>query len=90
MLNVQMIEDVSTLNEVVIKAQDEMGEPINSMVTLSAQRITIESTSRVAAGINDPARTVQSFAGVSSADDENNELVVRGNTPPSHTQDNVA
>jgi len=80
-LNVQMTEDISTLNEVVIKAEDEMGEPINSMVTLSAQRITIESTSRIAAGINDPARTVQSFAGVSSADDENNELVVRGNSP---------
>ncbi|MFC2101527.1 carboxypeptidase-like regulatory domain-containing protein [Bacteroidota bacterium] len=80
-LNIQMTEDVSTLNEVVIKAQNELGEPINSMVTLSAQQITIESTSRVAAGINDPARTVQSFAGVSSADDENNELVVRGNSP---------
>ena len=80
-LNVQLTEDVSTLNEVVIKAQNELGEPINSMVTLSAQQITIESTSRVAAGINDPARTVQSFAGVSSADDENNELVVRGNSP---------
>lgn len=80
-LNIQLTEDVATLNEVVIKAKDELGEPINSMVTLSAQRITIESTSRVAAGINDPARTVQSFAGVSSADDENNELVVRGNSP---------
>jgi len=80
-LNIQLTEYVSTLNEVVITAKDELGEPINSMVTLSAQRITIESTSRVAAGINDPARTVQSFAGVSSADDENNELVVRGNSP---------
>ncbi len=80
-LNVQMMEDISTLNEVIISAKDEMGEPINSMVTLSAQRITIESTSRIAAGINDPARTVQSFAGVSSVDDENNELVVRGNSP---------
>lgn len=80
-LNVQMTEDISTLGEVVISGRDEMGEPINSMVTLSAQRITIESTSRIAAGINDPARTVQSFAGVSSADDENNELVVRGNSP---------
>lgn len=80
-LNIQLTEDISTLNEVVIKATDELGEPINSMVTLSAQRITIESTSRMAAGINDPARTVQSFAGVSSADDENNQLVVRGNSP---------
>ena len=41
-LNVQMTEDISILKEVVITAKDEMGEPINSMVTLSAQRITIE------------------------------------------------
>jgi len=80
-LNVEMTEDIATLNEVEITATDEMGEPINSMVTLSAQRVTIESTARVAAGINDPSRVVQSFAGVSVEDDENNELVVRGNSP---------
>ncbi len=80
-LNIEMTEDVATLSEVEITPQDELGEPINSMVTLSAQRVTIESTSRVAAGINDPSRVVQSFAGVSSVDDENNELVVRGNSP---------
>jgi len=80
-LEIKMLEDVETLNEVVVKAKERFGEPINSMVTTSAQKISIESTSRVAASINDPARTVQSFAGVSSEDDENNELVVRGNSP---------
>ena len=80
-INVKLTEAINTLNEVTITVEDELGEPINSMVTNSAQRITIESTSRVAAGINDPARTVQSFAGVASFDDENNEIVVRGNTP---------
>ena len=80
-LNVELTEDITTLNELVVTAKDVMGEPINSMVTISGQRMTIESTARVAAGINDPARTVQSFAGVATEDDENNELVVRGNSP---------
>lgn len=80
-LNIQLTEDIATLNEVEIIAKDEMGEAINSMVTVSAQRVTIESTARVAAGINDPSRVVQSYAGVSVEDDENNELVVRGNSP---------
>lgn len=80
-LDVIMTEDISTLNEVVVTATDEMGEPINSMVTISAQRVTVESTARIAAGINDPSRVVQSYAGVSVEDDENNELVVRGNSP---------
>lgn len=80
-LEIKMMENVATLNEVVVKASERDSEPINAMVTTSAQKITIESTSRFAASINDPARTVQSFAGVSSSDDENNELVVRGNSP---------
>lgn len=80
-LNVKLTEDIATLNEVEIIAKDEMGEAINSMVTVSAQQVTIESTARVAAGINDPSRVVQSYAGVAVEDDENNELVVRGNSP---------
>ena len=80
-LNVQLIEAINKLNEIVIKPEDVLGEPINDMVSVSAQRLTVESTSRVAAAINDPGRTVQSFAGVSAVDDENNEIVVRGNTP---------
>lgn len=80
-LNVKLVESINTLEEVTISAKNEMGEPINSMVSVSAQQLTIESTSRIAAGINDPSRTVQSYAGVSAQDDENNEIVVRGNSP---------
>ena len=80
-LEIKMTENVTSLSEVVVRANERASEPINAMVTTSAQKITIESTSRFAASINDPARTVQSFAGVSSSDDENNELVIRGNSP---------
>ncbi|MDH5366547.1 MAG: TonB-dependent receptor [Cyclobacteriaceae bacterium] len=80
-LNVSMKEAVNQLEEIVIKPKDILGEPINSMASVSAQRLTVETTSRVAAGINDPGRTIQSYAGVSAADDENNEIVVRGNSP---------
>ena len=80
-LNVKMTEAVNRLDEIVIKPEDVLGEPINNMATVSAQRLTVETTSRIAAGINDPGRTIQSYAGVSSVDDENNEIVVRGNSP---------
>jgi len=80
-LNIEMTESVLTLAEVVVVAHNDPTEAINQMATVSANQITIESTSRIAAGINDPGRTAQSFAGVSSADDENNELVIRGNSP---------
>ena len=80
-LNVAMKEAVFELEAVVIVANDDKSEAINQMTTVSANQITIESTSRIAAGINDPGRTVQSFAGVATSSDKTNELVIRGNSP---------
>jgi len=80
-LNLEMKESVVDLQELTVVASADKQNPLNSMATISAQQITVESTSRIAAGINDPGRTAQSFAGVATADDENNELVVRGNSP---------
>ena len=81
-LNVEMKESLASIDEVTVVANRDKSEPLNQMATVSATQITVESTSRIAAGINDPARTAQSFAGVATtADDENNELVIRGNSP---------
>jgi len=81
-LNVEMKESVATIDEIKVVANINKSEPLNQMATVSATQITVESTSRIAAGINDPARTAQSFAGVATtSDDENNELVIRGNSP---------
>ena len=80
-INIEMKQSVTKLAGVTVRAKNNKSEPINHMASVSATQLTVESTSRVAAGINDPGRTAQSFAGVSSADDENNELVIRGNSP---------
>lgn len=80
-INVKMREAIQRMDEIVIMPEDVLSEPINTMTTVSSMRLTVETTSRIAAGINDPLRTIQSNAGVSSADDENNEIIVRGNSP---------
>ena len=80
-LNIEMKESVSSINEVTVLANKNKSEALNKMATVSSTQLTVESTSRIAAGISDPGRTAQSFAGVSAADDENNELVIRGNSP---------
>lgn len=80
-LNLEMKESVINLQELTVVANTNTQNSLNNMATISAQQITVESTSRIAAGINDPGRTAQSFAGVATADDENNELVIRGNSP---------
>ncbi len=81
MLNIEMKESVTTLAECTVVAKSDPSAALNQMVTVSATQISVEETSRIAAGINDPGRTAQSYAGVCSADDENNELVIRGNSP---------
>jgi len=80
-LNVSMKENTVELETIVILANDNRSEAINQMTTISANQITVESTSRIAAGINDPGRTVQSIAGISTTSDNTNELVIRGNSP---------
>lgn len=78
---VQMTESITSLQEVTVVANSDKSLAINQVATVSATQITVEETSRIAAGISDPGRTAQSVAGVSSADDEGNELVIRGNSP---------
>ena len=43
--------------------------------------ISTEDASRYAAGYNDPARMVASFAGVSPTAGDKNDIVIRGNSP---------
>jgi len=80
-LNVELKESVTTLAECTVMAKSDPAAAINQMATVSALQISVEETSRIAAGLNDPGRTAQSYAGVSAANDENNELVIRGNSP---------
>ncbi|MBD2705483.1 TonB-dependent receptor [Spirosoma sp. BT702] len=80
-LTIRVREGFQQLNEVVVKAARQQGASINVMSSVSARSFTIDQTKRFAAAINDPARTVRSFAGVSGNDDSNNQLIIRGNSP---------
>ncbi len=83
-LNIELIESTTQLEEAVIKANGngKQSQPLNEMATISARSFSVEETGRYAAGAFDPARMVQSFAGVTDAgDDIRNEIVIRGNSP---------
>ncbi|HEX2617825.1 MAG TPA: carboxypeptidase-like regulatory domain-containing protein, partial [Flavobacteriales bacterium] len=60
-LNVQMQSSVTKMEEVTVSAAKPKGEARNDMATLSSHRISVEETSRIAGGINDPARMVGTF-----------------------------
>ncbi|MEO8588023.1 MAG: TonB-dependent receptor [Flavobacteriales bacterium] len=80
-LEVHMQESVAQLKEVEVTPEQRRGEVRNDMALVSARRISVEETSRIAGGINDPARMVSTFPGVAGDPGGNNTIVVRGNSP---------
>ncbi len=80
-LNLQMEEDITTTNEVVVKSQVQKNKPLNEMATVSTRTFSVEETQKFAAAVNDPARMATSFAGVVGGTDGNNIIAIRGNSP---------
>jgi len=80
-LNIQMTELTEKLAAVTIVAKLDKDKALNSMATISARSFSIEEAQRYAGGITDPSRMAQAFAGVAATSNDNNEIVVRGNSP---------
>ena len=81
-LNIGMTESLTTLNEVVVTPHINKAEPLNNMAVTGGRMLSTEEASRYAGGMDDPARLVSAFAGV-SFNVGNNGIVVRGNAPRS-------
>lgn len=80
-LNVEMEEKTITTSEVTITANQEKDLTNNKMAAISARLFTIEETNRFAGSRGDPARMVMNYAGVSGANDQRNDIIIRGNSP---------
>ncbi|NNF33894.1 MAG: TonB-dependent receptor [Saprospiraceae bacterium] len=76
-LTVQLDVGAMVLEEVVVDAVI----PEQHISMLGKQPITAEQTLRYAATFYDPARLSISFPGVATFNDQNNNVVVRGNSP---------
>lgn len=79
-LEVQLQENVLALGEVVVRPLINKEEPLNKMALTGARMLSVEEASRFAGGMDDPARLVSSFAGVTSAVGSNG-ISVHGNAP---------
>lgn len=80
-LTAQLEERLEQSKEVVIMADADKDKPNNEMATLSTRGFNMEEVGRYAGGRNDPARLAGNFAGVSSANDSRNDIIIRGNAP---------
>src|SRR6186713_1424522 len=80
-INISLEAIVHTEAAVIIKAGSKKNKPLNDMSAVSARAFTVEETQKYAAAVNDPLRMATGFAGVFAADDGNNSIVIRGNSP---------
>ncbi|MCB0557692.1 MAG: TonB-dependent receptor [Phaeodactylibacter sp.] len=80
-LNLSLEESVVQMDEVVVTGRVEKGKANNEMATISARSFNLEEVTRFSGGRNDVARLAGNFAGVSTADDSRNDIVIRGNSP---------
>ncbi|MCK4698785.1 MAG: carboxypeptidase-like regulatory domain-containing protein, partial [Bacteroidales bacterium] len=80
-LYLELEEKAFTAEEVVVVAHKSKEQPINKMATISARAFTIEETEKYAGSRGDVARMAMNYAGVSGANDQRNDIIIRGNSP---------
>ena len=79
-LNIDLEENVQELEQVVIRG-NRKDRPINDMAKVSARSFTVEETEKYAGSWGDPSRMAANYAGVISAGDQRNDIIIRGNPP---------
>ena len=80
-LTVKLLSSIVEMKEFVVESEEDKTGSLNQMATVSARTFSVEETKRYAGSFDDPGRMAQSFAGVSSNNDNTNEIVIRGNSP---------
>ena len=80
-LEIELIESVSQLEEVTIKANTNQRETMNDMAVNSARQFSVDESGRYAGSRNEVSRMAANYAGVSNANDSRNDIVIRGNSP---------
>ncbi|WP_223585076.1 carboxypeptidase-like regulatory domain-containing protein [Sphingobacterium sp. GVS05A] len=79
-LEIGMHQSTTILDEVVITPRNNKDQLLNKMALTGARSLRMEEASRYAGGLEDPARLLSSFAGI-SANMGNNGISVHGNAP---------
>lgn len=80
-LSFKMQEKINQISDVVVTGYTQKDKPLNTMATISARSFSVEETRRYAGGLDDPARMVSAFAGVTVGNLQDNAIVIRGNSP---------
>ncbi|GAB5465503.1 MAG: carboxypeptidase regulatory-like domain-containing protein [Candidatus Kapaibacteriales bacterium] len=77
----QMNETWVESEEVVVTASRGSFETVNESAVVSSTLFTVEQVERYAGSRADPARAAQTYAGVVTANDNRNDIIIRGGSP---------
>lgn len=80
-LNIGLEPSLTEMEGILVTPEVRKDKPLNSHASVSARSFSVEETRRYAGGIDDPARLVSAFAGVSVGNVQDNAIIVRGNSP---------
>lgn len=78
-LDIALEESINMTDEVTVSAT-KGEETRNEMMTVSSRSFSIKETQRFAGSINDPGRVALNFPGVTAAQDNDNDVIIRGNS----------
>ncbi|MCS6967082.1 MAG: TonB-dependent receptor [Cytophagales bacterium] len=78
---IPLAEKVRQLSEIEVKGNARASQAVNEMASVSVRSFSASTLNRYPFSLGDPARMVTVFAGVNSAGDLTNEIVIRGNPP---------
>jgi hypothetical protein len=80
-LNINMVQKVETTEEVVVVGSTDNRKYVDRMATVSTRVFSLKEATRYAGSREDIARMAMNFAGVSGANDQRNDIIIRGNSP---------
>jgi len=80
-LSIELEESISEVEEVVVTLDKKRNSVKNEMAFVSARGYTIEETEKYAGSLGDVARMAVNYSGVTSLSDQQNEIIIRGNSP---------
>jgi hypothetical protein len=79
-LTIELIENAIKLEDIEVTATNKANTN-NEMVSVSGRNFSAKETGRYAGSLGDPSRMARNFAGVSGANDQRNDIIIRGNSP---------
>ena len=80
-INLEMEESVINLEEVKVISGDYQSKPINELTVISGRSFSASEVENIPGSFSDISRAALSFPGVVTANDGQNHMVIRGNSP---------